>query len=78
MLSVSAVRSGQERCPSALGNGKEKALIFLEVSVLRAFQVSITLMRSNVNLLMNTFKIKIDDRRLRKSWFQWHSFYCPA
>lgn len=65
-------------CPSALENGKEKALIFLGLSVLCAFQLSVILMRNNIHLLIKAFKSKIDGLCLRKSWFQLHPFYCPA
>lgn len=48
------VECGQTKklCPSTFENGKEKALIFLGVSVLCAFQVSVILMRNNIHLLI--------------------------
>ena len=75
-----SVNSGQAKrlCTSALENGKEKALIFIGVSVLCAFWVSVTLMKNNIHFLIKTFKSKIGGLCLRKSWFHLHPSYCPA
>lgn len=65
-------------CPSLLESGREKVCIFLGVSELCAFQVSVIPMRNNSHLLVQLFKSKIDSLHPRRSWFQLHPFHCPA